>query len=150
MKKKSKKIWNNILQLVLIMAGVFLGIVAGNWNEQGKSKKLTRVTIYNLIKEMEGNKIRLTASVAYHEKLANITDSLMRSLKADQVSRSFHSSVGFPKIKGWTGPGMAQLENSVFETAKIGNAFTNIPLICWKKSSELIPIRKNIMNCQTF
>ena len=47
MKKKSKKIWNNILQLVLITAGVFLGIVAGNWNEQGKSKKLTRLTIAN-------------------------------------------------------------------------------------------------------
>ena len=45
MKKKSKKIWNNILQLVLIMTGVFLGIVAGNWNEKGKSKKLTRLTI---------------------------------------------------------------------------------------------------------
>jgi hypothetical protein len=128
MKKQTKRIWKNILQLVLIMAGVFLGIVAGNWNEQGKSRKLTRLTVENLIKEMEGNRIQLKESVVYHFKLAHITDSLMTNLKKDQRYRSFYSSVGFYKIKGYTGPGIAQLETSVFETAKISNVFINIPI----------------------
>jgi hypothetical protein len=125
---KSKKIWKDILQLILIILGVFLGIVAGNMNEHSKSKRLTHTTIDNLIKEIEGNNIRLCEEIAYHKILGEITDSLMSNLRKENRTKSFISTGGFSSIHGYKGPGLAKLESSVFETAKFSNVFSNIPL----------------------
>ena len=58
-----------ILEMFAIMFGVYLGLLATQWNEHRKDLQEKEQSRLNLIEEMQANQMRLSKVIDYHEML---------------------------------------------------------------------------------
>lgn len=58
-----------ILEMFAIMFGVYLGLLATQWNEHRKDLQEKEQSRLNLIEEMQANRMRLSKVIDYHEML---------------------------------------------------------------------------------
>ncbi len=126
-----------VLQSVMIFLSVFLGIMAGNWNQNRQDHQRTKNFIKNLIVEFESNKSKIEKSIPYHTKLESVGDSLFNNLSKAELSKPLMEIGGFSMVKQWKGLGLAPGENSVFQSGNYGGIFENIPIELLTKISKL-------------
>ena len=58
-----------LLEIFAIMFGVYLGLLATQWNEHRKGLQEKEQSRLNLIEEMQANQMRLSKVIDYHEML---------------------------------------------------------------------------------
>lgn len=126
--KKSnwKRIKELVIQLIPIAIGVYLGIVAGNWNERYNHRQDQKVFLKNLVLELESNKRKIENAQAYHKKLGETMDSLYQIVEEEEWAKTFMKAGGFSFFPGWTGVRIPTLERSVYETGIVRNLMDDL------------------------
>lgn len=64
-----KKISDLFIQIIPVMIGVYLGLLASNWADDRKMKSQTELLRTNLVAEIRANKDRIEEVIDYHEML---------------------------------------------------------------------------------
>ena len=130
--KKMKITKENIvkysLESLIEAFGVFLGLVVSDWNSQRKINKQVDRSLTYIIEELQTNVNTLDKAIDYHIKIALEFDSAVSRLDREDYFVNYYASEGFKfnTLPSWSGPGMALLEKSAFESAKIGGVFQEL------------------------
>lgn len=113
-------------QLFTIASGVYLGVIAGNWNDSRKLKKAKTEFLENITKELRTNIRKLEWAVDQHEKLELSVDSLFTIKDENFGEEKFFENDGFQMIKSWRGFGIPNLSDNVFKTGLNTNIFSEL------------------------
>lgn len=97
-------------------AGVYIGLLASNWNDTKKMEKLTYNTIERIEREIKLNQANITDAQTYHTMVRDTIKKLDYS-KSSNNARS---------MSFWRGINMPRLYKSAFETAKQTGTANNL------------------------
>ena len=126
MKINKTDLWRYAIELVIVMVGVFLGILVSDWNEGRNHERLKQTLLSNMVAELETNKLRLDNAYEYHSKSFSILDSLWKSWDQSTLIKPFFEGRGFMQIPNWKGIGIPLLKKSSYESAVISNIFPDM------------------------
>lgn len=68
-RKFKKKITELLFQIIPVMIGVYLGLIASNWSQKKQQKEKTASLTENIMVEVKTNRDKIANVIAYHEKL---------------------------------------------------------------------------------
>ncbi|KEO75216.1 hypothetical protein EL17_06025 [Anditalea andensis] len=135
MKQKIKLyLYSQLNQFIPVVLGVYIGIVASNWNENRVRKQEQEEFITNLILEIETNKEKLVEIKAYQEAILTSARKAGSELDDQLLEAPFWKVGHWKLINGWEGLKIPTLENAVQQSGIMTNAlsgldFTTIHLI---------------------
>lgn len=134
--KKIKKAIYNIFMLIMpVMLGVYLGLLANNWNEARKEDKLTQKMLTSLVQEVLYNQEIVEESIAYFYELR---DSIYYTNDKDSINPSEYSF--------WKGLNPPLLKSASFESATISGGLTNIDLDLLEQLSTTYNQQEDLKN----
>jgi hypothetical protein len=113
-------------ELVLVAAGVYLGIVASDWNDGRKEAARQRDFLRTLSQEIAANEQKLQSSLAYRKQVLLVARRLRATLRRDTLNAPFWSVGGFRLLNGWRGVAVPSLENSVYQSGLISNTLAGL------------------------
>lgn len=130
MKITKENIIKYALESLIVAFGVFLGLVVSEWNTQRKMDKRVERSLNYIIEELQTNINALDRAATYHEKIAAEFDSAAGRLDEKAYFANYYAdnSFKFNSLPSWNGPGMALLESSAFESAKIGGVLQELDI----------------------
>lgn len=113
--KKVKKILYDIVILVMpVMLGVYLGLLANNWNEAKKEKQQTQKILNNLIREIDHNYEVTQESLFYFKQLR------------DSIYYLSDKTIPPSRFSFWKGLNPPLLKRSSFESATLSGILANL------------------------
>lgn len=115
-----------VAQLIPVAIGVYLGIVASDWNTDRKQRATQKEFLTNLYLEMLTNKQKLEKAAAYHASIVASADSVRKSLNREVLNKSFWSAGGWRLVKNWQGVQVPTLVGSVYQTGIISNTLLGL------------------------
>ena len=113
-------------QFIPVILGVYLGIVASNWNESRVKRAEQQEFISNLRQELEANKSKIESTLTYRQSILSESRQLASNLSSDILDTNFWSTGGFSLIPGWQGANIPTLERSVYQTGLATNLMTGL------------------------
>ncbi len=113
-------------ELVLVAAGVYLGIVASNWNEERREAARQRDFLQTLSLEIDANERKLQNNLAYRKQIITAGRRLRTTLHKDTLQAHFWSVGGFRLLREWRGTAITPLENAVYQSGLISNALSGL------------------------
>ncbi len=125
-KRISEQIIWMLSQLIPVAIGVFLGIIASEWNSARKQRAAQKEFLQNLSLEIESNKKKIQQSMAYHKIIKQDADSVKKVLSKEVLSNGFWASGGWRLIPHWRGTQVPALQSSVYQTGIIGNTLSGL------------------------
>jgi len=144
--KKEKRIEYG-LQLIMVILGVFLGMMASNWNENRNLDHDRENLLKALKSELQDN---LNYLVQRKEKdiipFYNSLDSISIVLKKtpDSLHVSFEKSSLSAKIPNFPGFGKSKFEDAMFQATKFSNMLSNIDIELLKQITKAYNLQYNI------
>lgn len=106
-----------LLELLVIIAGVSLALIANNWNNERNNQQLVSITLENLVEEIETNQKRIQETFEYHQFIVDSLEAMVASNELDNVkSLILRRGISPPFV-----------QKAAFETAKSNQAFTHMP-----------------------
>jgi hypothetical protein len=121
-----KHFFTMLAQLIPVAVGVYLGIVASDWNTERKQKAAQKEFLNNVQLELLSNKLKLEKAVIYHASIVATADSLKKSLSQETLNKGFWSAGGWQLLDNWQGVEVPTLENSVYQTGIISNTLLGL------------------------
>ena len=99
------------MQLIPVAVGVYIGIWAGNLNENKKDKERTQFILVNLLEEIKVNQQQMDNVYQYH---ISVKDSIYRILEPEELEKTKlnKNMLGF-----WEGLKIFKLQNAAYQTA---------------------------------
>src|ERR1700759_861347 len=88
-RRHGRGVFGFIFELVLISAGVFLGLLANNWHEEREHHAKAQEAIRNFLSETEMNLQAMQSKRDYHERLAKELDQFLNSGEPATEERLF-------------------------------------------------------------
>ena len=130
MKINKSEVGKYSIELIIVMAGVFLGILVSNWNLDNKTNRQIDRTLDYIINELQSNADNLYSTIVYHEDLKAGYDRVKEKFTEKVLSTSYITNNTFTldSIPSWHGPNISQLENSIYESAKIAGIFQELDI----------------------
>jgi hypothetical protein len=124
------KVKNYLLQMlnqfIPVVLGVYLGIVASNWNENRVKKAEQNEFIQNLTLEIQANKSKLEEALAYRQNMFLTGKKIRKELGQQKMEAKFWSVGGWNLVPEWEGLQIPTLENSVHQTGITTNALSGL------------------------
>ena len=118
MKKFKKFLIDSFVLIMPVMLGVYLGLLANNWNEARKTRKQTAIAQLSLIREIEHNQEVVSQSIKYFKQLR---DSTVFHLQSGVIRNP--SSFSF-----WQGLNPPLLRNAAFQSITLSGIASNFDL----------------------
>lgn len=142
---KKQDILKYFLELITVAFGVFLGIAVSEWNAQRNTNNQVEKTVNYIVNELELNVRNLDYAIEYHEQLKTNIDSIGKSIDKSAMNAPYFSNEQFKiyEIPGWSGPGIAYLEKSVYEGAKMGNILQELDIKTLQLVSKMYGRQEN-------
>lgn len=131
-----KQIKELFFQLIPVAVGVYLGILAGNCNENRMHQNQQNELLKNISLELKSNKEKLDVAYAYHIKIGDIADSILNNSPKEKLEQRFFENEGFFGIPGWRGVMIPPLEQSVFDSGIISNLMSGMDFKSLNKISK--------------
>lgn len=113
-------------ELVLVTVGVYVGLVASNWNEERRRAANAREFLGKVAREIKANQAKVRQSLSYRKAVLTASSTLLRSLNPQMRSANFWKSGGFTIIPGWRGAQILSLENSVYQSGIISSVLADL------------------------
>lgn len=134
---KKLKFSEGFVQLLIVVAGVFLGMLLTEWNANRKlSNKIE--TILDQIKiEISDNKVLLNSSIEYKKPFFSKYDSLIETIDEDLRNEPLYARSFQERLPGWRGIGGGRLDNAMFETAKFSDVLPEVDIELVKAISKV-------------
>ncbi len=136
-KFKKLKISQNLAQLIIVMAGVFLGMLLTEWNTSRKSSRKKEVVIEQIQIELISNQKILESSIEHKKPFFESLDSLERSVSDELGDELFFNRPFLERFPGWQGVGGGLLDNSMYETAKYSDVIPEMDIELVREISKV-------------
>ncbi|WP_298893157.1 hypothetical protein [uncultured Psychroserpens sp.] len=127
MKKKSK-ISEYLIQLTLVVLGVFLGILASEWNASKNLENNQKEVLNNIKQEITSNLETVKNAQNNRTKFNKSLDSLYPLLTKDVLKENLFDRNFDERFPNWRGVGDGQLSNAMFEMAKYSNLLSSMDI----------------------
>ena len=127
MKTKSK-ISEYFIQLILVVAGVFFGILASDWNASKNLEKKQEEILINIKEEIGTNLKMIRQADSNRRQFYKSLDSLDNVLTKAEEDELFFDKDFQERLPNWRGIGGGQLSNAMFEMAKYSNILSTLEL----------------------
>lgn len=155
MKNLKNNIFRYLFEFLIVAFGVFLGMYASDISNKKTIKENKEKTVNNIIQELKYNQSELENAIQYHQDIKNNLDSLLNTFSKEDFKKKYIESEKFKfwKIKGWTGSGFSELENTSFEVAKTSGVLQHMDIEMiqeiskiYKKIETLSGYQKSLQN----
>lgn len=113
-------------QFIPVVLGVYVGILASNWNENRVQKAEQKEFIENLQQEIGENKTKLEEALVYQKKILQTARQTRQELDREVLEAAFWNADHFKLIPGWEGLNIPRLENSVYTSGIMINAMAGM------------------------
>ena len=127
MKNKSKVI-EYLMQLILVIVGVFLGILASEWNASKALKNDQKEILKNIKLEIESNTKIIKAAQDNRKKFNRSLDSLSPLLTDELKKEPLFQRDFEARFPNWRGVGDGQFSSAMFEVAKYSNLLSTMDI----------------------
>lgn len=117
---------NLLNQFIPVVIGVYIGIVASNWNEGRVQKAEQREFVNNLVLEIQANKAKLEETLAYQQAILRSAKKARQELDPKIMEARFWTAGQWKLIPGWEGLKIPTLENSVHQSGIMTNALSGL------------------------
>lgn len=124
--KVKNYLWNLFNQFIPVVLGVYIGIVASNWNENRLKKAEQTEFMKNLALEIQANKSKLEEVLTYQEAILISARKARQELDPNILESQFWSVGHWNLLPGWEGLRIPTLENSVQQTGITTNALSGL------------------------
>jgi len=130
MNKTTKTIAKYLIELLIVAFGVFLGFFVSEWKSQQKIDANTKKTISFIIDEMDSNIEKIEKAINYQQQLLTHVDTLSNTLNRVDVESIYYTNrkFRFDQLPNWRGFGFPNLENIMFESAKINGVLPELDI----------------------
>ena len=121
MKNNTRRILKYLVELLIVVFGVFFGVYASEIQSDKRIKREKEKSIAFIVEELRGNKERLVNTIEYHKLIRIAIDSIAENLDQKVFFKIYIGNEIFKhnEIEGWKGVQLANLESTAFEAAKI-------------------------------
>ncbi|NAS30559.1 hypothetical protein GTQ40_06225 [Flavobacteriaceae bacterium R38] len=135
-----------LFQLVILILGVFLGILATEWSTEKNQKKFERDIMTGMRNELQVNLDYLESvqprRLAFQKSLDSLSAALSQN---DEVKKEVFYDQPFSKrIPNWPGFGKNVMDKSMFEVAKSGNILPNLKVELLQQLSKTYSFQNSI------
>jgi hypothetical protein len=127
MKKKSK-ISEYFIQLILVVLGVFLGILASEWKAAKNLETNQKEVLKNIKLEIESNLEIVKNAQQNRVKFNKSLDSLHPLLSEEILKENLFDRNFNERFPNWRGIGDGQVSNAMFEMAKFSNMLSSMDI----------------------
>ncbi|OJJ14293.1 hypothetical protein BKI52_43195 [marine bacterium AO1-C] len=121
------KVLEYFLQLVIVVVGVFLGMLVTNWSNARQQNKNQRLVLQSILKEMKINQAKVKKAIKYHSKIFKAFDKVRAKKDYNDPQYKFNGKNLREFFPGWTGVNMPNLDNDMYEMAKYSNTMPSMP-----------------------
>jgi hypothetical protein len=125
MKVKSY-LFNLFNQFIPVVLGVYVGIVASNWNANSIKKAEQNEFVMNLALEIQANMSKLEETLAYQETIILSAGKVRQELDQKTMEAAFWTVGHFNMTPGWEGLKIPTLESSVHQAGIMTNALSGL------------------------
>lgn len=146
MKMNKSKISEYFIQFLIVVIGVFLGMLVTDWNADRKMSKNRTVLLNSLKTEIEDNKKSLEGNWSNRRAFFKSLDSLGNDITRDQKRERFFDKPWSERLPNWKGFGSGKLNNSMFESAKYGNILAGMNIDLLQQLSKTYNIQHNTVS----
>lgn len=119
-------LFSQLNQFIPVVLGVYIGIVASNWNENRVKEAEQEEFVKNLALEIQANKSKLEESAGYRELIFLSREKLRKELEPKVLEAGFWSAGGWDIVPGWEGLKIPTLESSVHQSGIMTNALSGL------------------------
>ena len=121
--RKKRGVLDYLFQLVILVLGVYLGILANEWSSEKSNRQHEKDIIAGIRSELSNNLEYLEGRRERRQLFYKSLDSLSKALRGnDEVKRALFYDEPFDKrIPNWPGFGKGVMEGAMFEVAKSGD-----------------------------
>ncbi len=128
---KKEKVIEYFLQLVMVVVGVFLGMLASNWNANKALEQNKLDILISLKSEIKNNLDYLERRKRLDIKpFFNTLDSISKALdtQPDILKQAFKEQPFSERIPNFPGLGRPKLDHAMYDVAKFSNTMPNYNL----------------------
>lgn len=139
MAQNQKRIFQYLLDLLIVVFGVFLGMYASEIQSKNRINREKSKSISFIVEELLSNKASLERSIAYHQSIKVKIDSISNILTEENKFEKYFGNRVFrhTEIEGWRGVQVANFEHTAFEAAKISGIIKEYDIAFIKDISSL-------------
>lgn len=119
-------LFNLFNQFIPVVLGVYIGIIASNWNENRIKKAEQNEFVKNLALEIQANKSKLEEAMVYQEAIISSAGKVKQELDQKTMEAAFWTVGQWKLISGWEGLKIPTLENSVHQAGIMTNALSGL------------------------
>lgn len=143
---KEKRI-DYFLQLIMVILGVFIGMMASNWNDDRILDNDRKSLLIALKSELHDNLLYLKERKEKDIKpFFKSLDSISKVLEKDSeiLKESFKADRFLNRIPNWPGLGKAKFEDAMFQATKFSNMLSNLEIDLLKQITKAYNLQYNI------
>lgn len=118
---KKSAITTYLSELLIVMAGVFLGMLVSNWNATRKLESNRKEIIRSISNELQENKEQIMVFRDRRRLFMSSYDSLYQNLTKEDFKEKFYDRPFEERLPNWSGLGSYKPDDAMFEAAKYGN-----------------------------
>lgn len=113
-------------QFIPVILGVFLGILASNWNTDRVQDAEQEEFVRNLYLELQSNKSKIEESLKYRNSIFLSAKKVREELDTAILEAHFWSVGHWKHLPGWEGVKIPTLESSVYQSGIMTNALSGL------------------------
>ncbi|WP_223032517.1 hypothetical protein [Hanstruepera marina] len=132
------------IQLVLVVVGVFLGILASEWNASNNLKSNQREVLNNIKLEVQANLETVKRAQKNRIKFNKSLDSLYPLLTDEIVNEPLFDKNFNERFPNWRGVGDGQLSSAMFEMAKYSNLLSSMDIEIASQLSKTYTVQNGL------
>jgi len=144
--KKKLKVSEYLIQLILVVLGVFLGILASEWNAAKNLENNQKEVLKNIKIEIESNLKIVTSAQQNRTKFNKSLDSLYPLLTDDLLKENLFDRNFSERFPNWRGIGDGQVSNAMFEMAKFSNMLSSMDIDIVSQLSKTYAVQEALNN----
>lgn len=127
MKRKVKQyLYGQLNQFIPVVLGVYIGIVASNWNANRVRRIEQEEFLTNLKLEIHTNREKLIESLAYQNAILTTARKVGNELDDEILQSPFWKVGHFTLLPGWEGLKIPTLESAVQHSGIMTNALSGL------------------------
>jgi len=125
-RKVIQYLYSQLNQFIPVVLGVYIGIIASNWNANRVRRIEQQEFITNLKLEIQNNREKLLETLAYQNAILASVRNVGEELDEEILASPFWKVGHWNLLPGWEGLKIPSLENAVQQSGIMTNALSGL------------------------
>lgn len=132
-----------IIQLLIVMVGVFLGMLVSDWKATQNLNKSRNQILLSIKSEIESNREIIIKSDEKLSPFFTSLDSIRQYHTPALVAEFFYDRPFNERLPNWTGIGGQKLSGAMFETAKYSNVIPGMDVKLLEQLAKIYNLQED-------